>query len=438
MAGGTFVTQNKVRPGVYINFVSEGQSLATLGDRGVVTMALPLSWGASKQIITIEAGDTLVEKLGYGTTEPQVLLVREALKRAQTLLLYRLNTGVKATKTFGTLVSTAKYGGVRGNDISHVIQQNIDDAAKFDVLTLVAGQVADSQTVALLEELKPNNWVTFSGTGAPAVTAGVTLAGGTDGTVTNQDHADYLSLIELFEFNTAALVSTDAALKSLYVSFVKRLRDNEGRKVQIIVENYPNADYEGVISVKNGVKLSDGTTLTAAEATVWTAAATAGAQVNQSLTYQAYDDAVDAAPRYTGSQIEAALKNGEFVFVHNGGRALVEQDINSFKSFTPTKGKHFAKNRTLRVLDGLATDWKRTYETSYVGKVDNNVDGRNLFRKDCVKQAEVYQGINAIQNFNPQKDVTVQQGAESDAVYAEASIQPVDAIEKIYLKVKVG
>lgn len=437
MSGGTWVAQNKVRPGVYINVVSEPKPLGTIGERGIATMALSLSWGPSKQVLTINAGDDTKEVLGYDITDPKLLLVRESLKRAKTLLLYRLNEGVKATATHGTLTITAKYGGVRGNDITLVVQTNIDDPAKFDVKTIFAGEEVDVQIVANIDELVDNNWVDFSGTGTLTTTAGVPLTGGTDGTVTNQDHTDYHAAIEVYDFNTIALPSNDVTLKSVYTAFVKRLREDEGRKIQAVLENYPTADHEGVISVKNGVKLADGTVLDAVKAVAWVAGATAGAQVNQSLTYQAYDDAVDVDIRYTNAQIEAALKNGEFVFGQNNGRAIVEQDINSFKSFTPDKGKIFSKNRVIRVLDGIGNDFKRIFEQFYIGKVDNNDDGRNLFRKECISYLDTLQNINAVQNFDAQNDVSVQPGTESDSIYVEAHVQPVDSVEKIYMKVQV-
>lgn len=437
MAGGTFTVQNKVRPGPYINFESEGQSLGTLGERGTASMQLTLPWGDPKKILTIEAGEDPFEKLGYDITAPELLLVKEVLKRAKTLLLYRLNTGVPATVTVGTLTATAKYGGIRGNDINIVIQTNIDDDTKFNVQTLVASRQVDFQTVADIAGLVDNTWVGFSGDGALTATAGAPLTGGADGVVINQDHTDYLAALELYEFNTLAYSGSDATLKSVYAAFVKRLREDEGRKIQGVLENYPTADYEGIISVKNGVILSDGTALTAAQAVAWVAGATAAAAVNESLTYSAYDDAVDANPRYTNSQTITALENSEFLFSLNNGRAIVEQDINTFKSFTPTKGKLFRKNRALRALDGLANDWKRIFETYYIGKVDNNADGRNLFRNECVKSAVTYQGIGAVQNFDSQNDISVIQGEESDAVFAEGRIQPVDAIEKVYMKVRV-
>ena len=437
MAGGTWTVQNKVRPGVYIHFKSEARPLGALGERGIVSLPLELSWGPSKQVISIEAGTDPFDTLGYLITAPQLLLVREALKRARTLLLYRLNTGVKATATVDNLTVTAKYGGVRGNDISVAIETNIDDPAQFDVKTLVGGAEVDSQTVADITELQSNAWVDFSGTGTLTTTAGVPLTGGDDGTVNAQDYLDYLTAIEVHNFNTIGLTVTDATTKGVFVSFVKRLREDEGKKIQVVMENYPEADYEGVISVKNGVALADGTTLTAAQAVAWVAGATAGAAANQSLTYDAYDGAVDAVPKYTNSQITAALQAGEFVFTAMDGRAIVEQDINTLHTFTPAKGKAFRKNRVLRVLDSLGNDYMRVFSTSYIGKVPNNDDGRNLFKNECINITNQYQNIGAIQNFDPQTDLEVLPGTSPDAVVVNQWVQPVDSAEKLYFTITV-
>ncbi|MEK5480308.1 phage tail sheath family protein [Paenibacillus sp. FSL R5-0407] len=437
MAGGTWNTQNKVRPGIYINTVSEPKAVGTVGERGIVALALSLSWGPEKQVVTVEAGADTTGVLGFDINDPALLLVRESLKRAKTLLLYRLNTGIKATGTAGDLTATALYSGERGNDISFVVQANIDEPGKFDVKTLVAGAEVDSQTVAAITELTTNGWVDWSGTGDLAATAGVNLAGGTNGVVTNADHTAFLAALELLDFNTVGLTVDDMTLKPLYTAFVRRLREDEGKKVQAVVANYPLADYEGVISVKNGVVLSDGTTLTAVQAVAWVAGATAGATMSQALTYTAYDDAVDVSPRYSNSQIEAALLAGEFLFSPSNGRAIVEQDINTFHSFTPEKGRHFRKNRVLRVLDGIANDLKATFENFYLGKVDNNADGRNLLKSEAISYMNTLQAINAVQNFDAQSDVTLGAGNETDAVYAEIAAQPVDSVEKIYMKVRV-
>ena len=438
MAGGTWTTQNKVRPNVYINFQSEPMALGTVGERGIATIPLVLPWGAEGKVITIEAGEDTTPKLGYPITAQELLLVREALKRAKTLLVYRVNTGVKATSTSGELVVTAKHSGSRGNNITIVVEENIDNSSLFDVKTLVDGVEQDVQTVADIAGLQANDWVTFNTTGDLTETAGMPLEGGKDGTATNQNYLDYLAAIETYDFNTMALPVTDNILKGAYISFCKRLRDDEGRKIQIVVENYSQADYEGVISVKNGVVIADGTTLTAEQCTAWVAGATAGANVNQSLTYSAYDDAVDVSPRYTNSQIITALLNGEFVFTANENRALVEQDINTFTSFVPDKGRQFSKNRVIRVLDNIGNDFYRIFSNFYLGKISNNLDGRNLLKGECINYLETLQGIAAIQNFDSQTDISVLHGNESDSVYIETYIQPVDSIEKIYFLIRIG
>lgn len=82
MAGGTFTAQNKVRPGSYFDFLTSG-TVGALGARGIVAIALALSWGASKTVIEINVGNNLKTLLGYDVTDSKLLLVNEALKRAK-------------------------------------------------------------------------------------------------------------------------------------------------------------------------------------------------------------------------------------------------------------------------------------------------------------------------------------------------------------------
>lgn len=436
MAGGTWTKQNKIRPGAYINFRSRKKEVSMLGERGIVTMPLSLPWGPEKQIIEVNIDDDLADVLGIDITDPSVKLIREAFKRATTLLLYRLNKGTNATATLEGLTINAKYSGIKGNNITIVIQNNIDVEDSFDVITLFEGKEADKQIgIKSIEDIKPNGYVEFKGTGELKSTAGLPLKGGENGTATNADYTDYLSAIELYEFNTMGIPTKDESIKAIATNFVRRLRESEGKKVQVVLENYPEADYEGVISVKNGVILKDGE-ITSDEAVAFVAGATAGANVNESLTYSAYDGAIDVDKRYANKEIEKALKNGEIIFTINNSKVVIEQDINTLKTFTDIKNNEFRKNRVLRVLDGMANDIKRLWETSYIGKVSNNEDGRNLFKKDIIKYLETLQGISAVENVTPE-DVEASQGEDKDVVIANVGVQPVDAMEKLYMDVEV-
>ena len=53
LGGGTFLVQNKVLPGAYINFISVAQASATLSDRGIVTIPLAMNWGPESKIFTV-------------------------------------------------------------------------------------------------------------------------------------------------------------------------------------------------------------------------------------------------------------------------------------------------------------------------------------------------------------------------------------------------
>jgi hypothetical protein len=441
MAGGNFVTQNKVRPGIYVNFKSIPDTLGSVSDRGICALGLIMNWGIEATVVEIDKESDFLNLCGYdlfnsnlyayataGTPTNQLFYIKEALRNSYKVFLYRLNTGVKAAQTLGNLVCTAKYTGLRGNDISVAVQENIDDETKFDVITYLDSIEMDRQVVATIATLVANDWVVFSGTGDLAVTAGTALISGTNGTVSSTNHTNFVSAIEVKDFNTIGYIGDDSDIKALYEAFVARLRDDEGRKIQAVLFNRTTSDTEGIIPVKNSATM-----------VAWTVGATAGAGVNESLTYKKYNGEVPINPTYTNSQIIAALNAGEFIFTKNGsGDVIVEQDINSFVSFTTEKGKAFRKNRVIRVLDAIAVDVKKIYENFYIGKVDNNADGRNLLKNEIISYMNTLQGLNAVQNFDAQTDIEVLEGDDSDSVVINLYAQPVDAIEKIYVTVNVA
>lgn len=436
IGGGTFTLQNKVLPGAYINTVATGGGV-TAGTRGVATLPLVLKWGEEGKIIRMDAGDFAKNALtvfGFDAASSDLLLIREAFKRAKTLLAYRVNTGgTKATKTVGGITATAKYPGTRGNDIKVAVLTNPDGG--FDVVTYLDDVEVDNQTVTAISGLAANDYVVFSGTGDISAAAAAALTGGADGTASGATYSAYLTAVEVENFNVIGYPGDDTSTKALFVSFVKRLREDEGKKIVCVLANQA-ADYEGVINVKNGVILEDGTTLTAAQAVAWVTGASAAAEMNQSLTNTAYDGAVDAATKYTKSQYEAAVKNGEFVFYGENQKARVLTDINSLTTFTSAKTSDFTSNRLIRVLDSWANDVARIFGASYIGLITNNDTGRQLFKADLVSLALQYQQVEAISNFDS-ADITIEQGNGKRDVVVNCQLQPNDSMEKLYMQVFV-
>ncbi len=384
MVGGTFETQNKILPGTYINFKSQ-DIVQNVGRRGIVTIPLNLNWGNENVVIEItNSTDTLPI---FGDILANIVPLREALKRATKVLVYRLNanTGVKASVTTGNLVATAKWSGTRGNDIDIVIIS--EGAGAYTINTYLGTTLVDSQSGAeTVADLVNNDYVVFSGTGVLAATAGVSLVGGTTEAVVAGDHANYRTAIEPYIWNTIALYDvTDAGIKASYVTFIQELRNNQGNYVQCVMENYNTADYEGIISVKNGVILADGTTLAAQKAVAWVAGARAAAGTNNSLTYDNYDGAIDVDTKYTFAQLKAAIEAGDFVFTAKDNKARIESDINTLTTFTIEKNNIFGKNRSLAALDGFGNDVAKIGEDIIIGKVDNTADGRDVYKTQIIK-----------------------------------------------------
>jgi len=344
---GTWTSQNKILPGAYINFLTNAPLSITVGDRGIVVLLQEMSVGTAGEIYMITAADQ--SEYPEGVTDGDKLLVNEALKGVQTVLVYNL------------------------------------------------GQSHTSVTEAL-KNLKTE---VFNALCYP------------------YDGVEY------------------EANKQEIAAWIKTMRDDEGMKIQAVLANY-DGDYEGIINVTQGVKLTDGTELSPAQCTAWVAGITAGANINQSNTGRKYVGAIDIVPRMTKTEMETAIQNGEFIFkVDTAQNVTAVYDINSLTTITSEKGKPFTKNRVIRTIDGINNDIVEIFESNYIGKINNNEDGRSLLRATLIEYFNELQRLNAIQNFTSE-DVTVSPGTDSDAVVIDCYIQPVDSVEKIYITVNLS
>ena len=558
MAGGTWNDQNKVLPGVYINYSSAPSTLAAMGERGVVCIGKKLNWGEEGKTIVINDPSECFEKLGYDQMDDKMIWLRQLLlgtnrtSGASKVLVWRLDcTGAAASTagdseevtaqaakvTLGNLTATAKLTGIAGNKLASEIIANASDPTKFDlkvyqkdvlketqsavstvsdlttseyvtftgsgdlalanktnlsggtdafsgaltvtakckgirgnditvivtadpdnnadpdegalkatfyVQTLVSGKLVDSQTLkadaatVALSGLVDNNWVEFTTKTGSAFASSLTLSGGSDGTLSATAYSDFMNAMELETWNVLAYGGTDAVVKSALSSFVKRLSNDEGKKVQAVLYDYPTADNECIISVyPQLITDNTGHTFDAEEMVCWVAGCTAGANVNESLTYSAHPDAVEITPALTQSQQIEAINAGQFVLFEEFGAIKNIQDNNTFTSFAPTKGKQFRKNRVIRVIFGLCNDIYATFVKYYIGNTPNNETGRNLLKAEILDLLNKYQGNQAVQNVVAD-DVTVSAGTDSDAVLIEVYVQPVDSIEKIYINITIS
>lgn len=158
--------------------------------------------------------------------------------------------------------------------------------------------------------------------------------------------------------------------------------------------------------------------------------------MNESLTYDSYDGAVAVNKEMTRSEILENKNRGLGCFVMNNFKAKVESDINTLVTYTSAKQKDFCKNRVLRVTDGICTDIKAVFDSSFAGVEHNNTDGRNRFKAAICDYMTALMQKNAVEEFEAD-DIAVSCGAEKDSVIVSLRVKPVDSMEKADIVVKV-
>lgn len=443
LGGGVFVTQNKVLPGSYINFVSASAASATLSDRGTAAFPITLGWGADGEVFTVTAEEFQKDSLkifGYPYTADELKGLRDLFLNVKDCHFYKLNTG---GATASCTYAKAKYPGQRGNVIMIKIAANEASTSSnnlWDVSTYFDGVLVDEQTaIKTAADLQDNDFVTWVNNATLAATSGTYCSGGTDGNTLDANYQSFLDAIESYSFNTIGTTSKDTTIKQLFATWTKRMRDAVGVKFQCVLYRYNDADYEGVISVENklvGENDSQESNTESANLVYWVTGAEAGCEVNKSLTNATYTGEFDVDVSYTQAQLEAALQEGKLIFHKVNDTVRVLEDINTFVSVTDDKSADFSSNQTIRVLDQIGNDIASLFNTKYLGKVPNDNAGRISLWNDIVKHHQELEGIRAIENFEPDR-LTVEKGDTKKAVVVIDYVTPVNAMAQLYMTVIV-
>ena len=496
MAGGIWSSQNKFRPGAYINFETEAATRISVGERGIATMPIALNWGGEGSIIELTSNDLLsgksLAKVGLVYTDAAALLLNLALQNCRVLKLFNTNSGgTKAQGVLGVVTNyiltsdeaivegktyytrsgegttespfvytevetpiasglptyyeastdadfavTAKHPGDFGNKIVVTITASPNG---YVVDTYANGYFVDSQEVANGTKLVSNDFVDFASVSGDLSETTIVLLGGTNGDSTSDYLSVYFSRLLDTAWNTMAVPTNDVTIHLAVINFIKSMRDNEGKYVQAVLPNADttSADYEGIINSVNGVVLSNGTNVSVTDFVAWVAGATAGARNIDSLTGKVVDDAVSIVNALNNDQIVEGLQTGKFILSRNqNGSIKVEKDINSLHTFTAEKSYTFSKNRVIREIDEIGSTVENIWETTYLGKVSNNEDGRTLFKSSIIDYLSSLQTIGAISDFDSES-VVVEAGDDVDSVLASIAVKPIDSMELLYMTVNI-
>lgn len=538
MAGGTFIAQNKVRPGAYINFKAVSAPAISVGSRGVAAMPLATGWGDDYiELLSTELQNgKSIAKVGCAFVDDEALLYRLILSNTYKLIIARTdinagkkasvmigdlkaeavtageagnalsisveadggrgyyivvtklggtvkdtqtvesiagleantwvafsdvspegageftpsagsaltggeNASAKASATIGDLKAEARYVGSVGNRLS-IIVTKVGETSLYDVTTALDGIGKDTQRVDAIAKLAANDWVTFSDVhvgepGSFTVTAGTNLTNGANGTETKETIASAVALLATKQFNVMGCLSDDSAVKALVISTIKQLRENEGRKYKAVLYNaagLSGADYEGIISSKQGYKTQDGD-ISAQQFIAQLTGMAAGANLGVSLTHKAIPGAVEVIgePKSHDDIVEA-LKTGWLVLSRmNDGTIVVEQDINSLCNNMTDKDDSFRKNLIVNTLDEIGNTIVNTWDKTYCGKVHNNETQRQNYKAALIKYFKELESMELIQDFDKDADIIIEQGENLDSVVVNWWVKPVDVMEKLYM-----
>lgn len=170
------------------------------------------------------------------------------------------------------------------------------------------------------------------------------------------------------------LGSTDTTTIS---AWIKQYRDDE-RKTFKAVLAHCKGDHEGIINLttENISTTITGAKHTAAEYCARIAGVLAGLSLARSSTYYVLDDISEAE---TPDDPDDRINAGELVIVFDGRKYKIGRGVNSLVSFTTEKTEDVRFIKIVEGMDLYMDDIRETYEESYVGKIINDYDGKQMF-----------------------------------------------------------
>ena len=245
--------------------------------------------------------------------------------------------------------------------------------------------------------------------------------------------SEAINAFEPYEFNIVCAYTNTAEDVTAYITAVKAWRDDMGKKCQVVVYNQNKPNHEGVINVVSTVS-DEGVVPHALVA--WVAGAEAGCKINESCTNMLYDGEYTVVTDKTQSQLEACIEAGQIAFHLVYGDVRLLEDINSLVDTTADKGEDFKSNQTIRVVDQIANDIAKLFNTKYLGKIPNNPTGRVSLWGDIVKHHRELEALQAIENFDSSL-LTVEQGANKKSVVVNDVVTVVNAMAQLYMTVVV-
>jgi len=442
------MNRGEIIPGATIEFISVPRPTSSVGTRGIAIAPLELSWGAEDELIEVFSTDLIngrsLPKIGFTGFDDESFQLNLLLSNCYKSYIYRSNTGgVKASAILlvdddDSVTVEAVHSGLLGNNITiSIIESDLEGL--FEVNTFVNSIRQDRQIISNFSQFIKNDYVdiTIAGAELPMIAiAGVLLQGGTNGQMLEIDmYPSFFKEAKTVLWQTMVIPTANVTIKNQALQFVNDVRENQ-KYVQLVIPNFPTDDH-GIISINQTVRFGD-ITASVIDMSYWITGASAGANINESLTARTIQGATQLIDNLDRRDLENNILSGFLSFsVKQNGEVMVIQDINTLTTFTTNRNQEFSKNRIVRTLDEIGTTINSIWENQFMGVVNNDEAGRILFKSNIAGYFYQLQEIGAIQNFNAQEHLRVEQGNTLSSVVASVTVMPIDSMEFLNFTVHV-
>lgn len=237
-------------------------------------------------------------------------------------------------------------------------------------------QTADTVTYKSVEEVKTGEWSpenldliqkTFMGTPSKVIIERL-----------GAEVVDYnaaLTRLNNKRFNYLAIPGIEDADTTLIATWIKSKRENDKKTFKAVLPN-TEGDHEGIINFTTSGITVGGKAYTTAEYTGRIAGVLAGLPFTRSSTYFEFPE-IDSITEIEDP--DKAVDDGELILINDGENIKIGRGVNSLTTTTIQKTEDFKSIRVVEVMDMIKDDIRTTFDTQYVGKVNNIYDNQVLF-----------------------------------------------------------
>lgn len=465
MAGQYQPGEEKVLSGAYSYLESFIEEQTTPGLRGKFALPIVADWGPIGEFVTVRNRPT-AEKI-FGKVD-DFELIWAADPKPTEVLLYRVagSSAAAASVTLknGTtdvLKVEAKYKGEFGNKLKIVVQPNLLDNTKVDVLLYKDAELVESHTGGTNDELVSafafSDYVVLTklADDLPAPTAGTNLSGGDSGkSVEATKYTDYLNVLltKKGQFGVFTLGVSDPAINAAaqdwvdlqrqqgnYIKFVFGGDATRDQNKAAIKQASKDANHMAVVNVGSGVKWK-GKEYPSSKVAIYIGALMAAIPLNYTLALYItpFDELTKEWDQDT--DLIELIEAGTLMLNTDNGSVIIQEPVNTLTVPGPDQSKEFGKIRVVDTLDAILLAEEEAGKKWIRQQPNSNSPARRRAFAEMIKRT-VFKPLADLEVIAPDYEYYEDpeyHGPEATKVPARnaghfiAGFRHQDALEKIY------